>query len=89
VLLEAMAIGVPVVATRCRSGPSEILGRDAGLLVDVDDVDGLADALTLVLSDEQLASKLSVAGRNRASDYDLARISDRWVSLLSELRPGS
>jgi glycosyltransferase involved in cell wall biosynthesis len=49
VLGEAMACGVPVVATRC-GGPEFVVTRAGGLLVDVGDVEGLAKALTSVLS---------------------------------------
>ncbi|WP_413740708.1 glycosyltransferase [Sphingomonas sp. Sphisp66] len=60
-LVEAMACGVPVVATNCASGPSEILADrprsavtggidvDAGALVPTDDVDAFAAALRRVL----------------------------------------
>lgn len=44
VLAEATASGLPVVATRC-GGPEEIVNEINGLLVDVDDVDGLAQAM--------------------------------------------
>lgn len=46
VLIQALAFGTPVVATDCRSGPSEILcGGRFGRLVPVGDVDALAHAL--------------------------------------------
>ena len=62
-LVEAMACGIPVVATNCASGPSEILagrsrdaisGRidvDAGALVPTDDVEAFAAALVDVLAE--------------------------------------
>jgi len=46
VVAEALALGVPVVSTRCPSGPAEILGHGAyGRLVPVMDADAMADAL--------------------------------------------
>ena len=52
VLVQAMAFGTPVVATDCRSGPSEILcGGRFGKLVPVGDVDALAAALEQALNE--------------------------------------
>ncbi len=52
VLIEALALGTPVVATDCPSGPAEILGREGrlGSLVPVGDDEALADALEYVLA---------------------------------------
>ena len=44
VLIEAMATGLPVIATRC-GGPEEFVGPETGRLVDPEDVDQLAQAL--------------------------------------------
>lgn len=48
VLLEAMACGLPLVATRC-GGPEEIVTDDVGVLVDVGDPDQLAAAIGAVI----------------------------------------
>lgn len=61
--LEAMAAGVPVVTTRTGAIP-EVVG-DAALLVDVGDVDEMANALTSALTDEDLRSRLVAAGEER------------------------
>jgi glycosyltransferase involved in cell wall biosynthesis len=52
VLTEAMSLRVPIVSTRCPSGPAEMLcdGR-AGLLVPVADVSALADGIERILED--------------------------------------
>jgi len=59
VLIEALACGVPVVATDCPSGPGEILldGR-AGLLGPVADAEAMAAAILRLLSDPALAQSL-------------------------------
>ena len=51
VLVEALALGVPVVATDCQSGPAEILRNgELGTLVSVGSVEALADAISRTLS---------------------------------------
>jgi glycosyltransferase involved in cell wall biosynthesis len=66
-LLEAMAAGAPVVAARAASIP-EVVG-DAGLLVDPDDEEELAQCLERVLTDRPLAERLREAGRRRARTF--------------------
>lgn len=51
VIAEAMALGIPAIATRC-GGPQNIINDDTGILVPVDDVTALADALFRVLTDK-------------------------------------
>jgi glycosyltransferase involved in cell wall biosynthesis len=50
VLVEALASGTPVVATRC-GGPEDIVHEEAGLLVPPEDPTALADAISAVLRD--------------------------------------
>ena len=71
VVLEAMACGKPVVATRC-GGPTEVvIDKETGLLVDVGDVTQLATAITDVLSRPDRGLSLGVKGRERvAAQFD-------------------
>jgi glycosyltransferase involved in cell wall biosynthesis len=66
-VLEAMAAGAPVIASR-RGGIPEAAG-DAALLVDPDDTKGTLSAVSAVLSDPALASRLRALGRERASRF--------------------
>lgn len=65
--LEAMACGVPVIASNTSSLP-EVVG-DAGLLIDPYDVNDLALALAKVLGDENLHRRLSEMGQQRARKF--------------------
>lgn len=65
--LEAMACGVPVVASNVASLP-EIIG-DAGVMKDPLDVEGLAGAISGVLSDANLRATLIGRGLNRAREF--------------------
>jgi glycosyltransferase involved in cell wall biosynthesis len=63
VLLEAMALGVPVVATRIAGVPRVVRDGENGLLVEPGTVEGLAEALARVLADRGLGARLGAAGR--------------------------
>lgn len=84
VILEAMSCGLPVVATRCPSGPEEIIadGRN-GLLVPVADPEAMAQAVLRVLRDRHFASALAAEGERTAKSFDLyARIGEYEAAFL-------
>lgn len=90
VLLEAMAVGTPVVSTRL-SGVPEIIdsGRD-GILVEPETPVQLADALRRILSDSALADNLSGAGRRKAEDrFDIRRNVNTLRRWFDEPEPGA
>jgi glycosyltransferase involved in cell wall biosynthesis len=76
-LLEAMACGTPVIASREASIP-EVTG-DAALLLDPDDVEGWAEAIASV-ADEAARVRLRDAGLARASAFSWARTADLTVA---------
>lgn len=69
--LEAMAVGVPVVATTAGALP-EVLG-DGALLVAPDDADSLAEGLEQVLTDDAVRQALIDRGRRRVAAFDWGR----------------
>jgi hypothetical protein len=70
VLVEAMACGIPVIASRCEWGPEEILenGED-GLLFDPGDVGTLAQHIRTVLDSPSVGSRLLQAASRRAEEF--------------------
>jgi len=78
--LEAMAAGVPVVATRAGAVP-EIVG-DAARLVDVGDADGLAQALAAILDLDDAGRAAAVErGRTRAATFTWERCAQGLTDL--------
>ena len=57
-VLEAMSLAVPVVATRIGGLPELVVDGETGLLVEPEDVDGLAAALERIAADEELRARL-------------------------------
>lgn len=69
VILEAMATGTPVVATRAGGIPDMIQDRVNGRLVDCGDDKQLADVILSLLQDKEQRKKLSDAGKQSALQY--------------------
>jgi glycosyltransferase involved in cell wall biosynthesis len=86
VIVEAMAYGTPVVATNCPSGPGEILeGGWSGLLVPVDDVQALAEALRQVLTQPAVRQHFAALGLRRAEAFAPAVSVPQWEAVLREV----
>ena len=85
VLLEAMAAGLPCVATRGLGLSAVITHEKDGLLVPPRDSEALAQAINVLLSDKKLADKLGKAAAVRAKDFDLPMMLDKLEGIYSEL----
>jgi len=83
VLVEAMAHGLPVVATDCATGPSEIMQHEHnGLLVETENVDAMATGLRRLLLDEPFRQTLgneAIAVRER---FTPDSIFDLWLNAI-------
>ena len=83
-ILEAQAIGLPVVATRAGSIP-EVAG-DGAELVAVGDADGLAGALARVVDDSGRRCELVAAGRANLGRFSWSATAEAMVRLYRQLR---
>lgn len=82
VLVEAMALGVPVVATDCPGGvPFVVDGGRCGRLVPVGDPQAMASALVALLRKSQMRDELIAAGRARAAEFSPRMVASRYAAL--------
>ena len=85
VLMEAMAHARPVLGPR-QAGIAEVIGPDAGTLVDHLTPEGLADALTPYLTDRELATETGRRGRERAERlFSMERTVEQLTGLWTQL----
>lgn len=89
VVLEAMAMGKPVIATRW-GGPADYLDESSGILVEPtsyqDMVDSFAEAMTKLMNSHELATSMGAAGRKRAArDFDWQKKIQQVISIYRAL----
>lgn len=86
VLIEAMAMGVPCVSTRCEMGPEELIENGVnGILVETGNSKQIAAAVLGILNDSQLSQKLSENARKLIKTHSIEKISERWLSYLNNI----
>jgi len=79
-LLEAMACGCPVL-TANRYATKEIV-KDAGILVNPENVQDIAEGMRQILTNENLRSQLIKAGRNRSKDFGWEKCAQQTMDFL-------
>jgi len=80
VLMEAMAAGIPVVATRIAGIPELIHHEESGLLVSPGDAAGIASAIRQLLEDPELRNRYAAAGRKQIEKEFNINIETRWLA---------
>ena len=85
-VLEAFAVGIPVVATRAGGLPEMVFDGETGLLTPVGDPPALAAATSRLLKDTDLGRRLATAGRRLVeSEFTVERMVERTRSAYAEL----
>jgi len=84
-LAEAMAHGLPAVSFDCDTGPRDIIRHGVdGLLVPPDDADALGVALSTVMADDGLRTRLAARAVDARERFSIERVAAMWESLFAE-----
>ena len=89
VLLDALAFGQPVAATRAGGIPEVIVDGECGLLADVRDPEALGAAIARLITDRQLAARLASQAKARASEFSVERMADRTIEVYERVIEGA
>ncbi len=81
-VIEAMALGLPVVSTNVGGIPYMLNNENDSLLVGKGDLDGMVEAVKRLVKDSVLTERLVVNARKKAEEYDWNVVSKKWVKIL-------
>jgi glycosyltransferase involved in cell wall biosynthesis len=81
-LIEAMALGLPIVSTRSGGIPDLIEDGKDGFLVPRNDPEAMTERIVRLLEDDRLARTLALNGRRKAAQFDWEVVKHHWFRLL-------
>lgn len=86
-MLEALALGLPVISTDCPIGGSRmcITHKENGMLIPVGDSQALAKAMCEIVEDKSLARKLSENAYKIREKFSEENISNQWINIIREI----
>jgi glycosyltransferase involved in cell wall biosynthesis len=83
-VIEAMALGLPVISTNAGGVPYLIRDKYNGILVEKNDVQGFTDAVLVLKNDKELTQSICTHARNMTESLDWTLIKNKWKSLFDE-----
>ncbi len=91
VLLEAMSMGLVVLATNCPcGGPSELIQHGVnGFLFPVGDDRKAVETIISLISDKGLCLDVAIEAKKIRDTHDLNRITEEWINYIDEVKKGN
>ncbi|MFC1808883.1 glycosyltransferase family 4 protein [Candidatus Omnitrophota bacterium] len=84
VFIEALAAGLPIVATKARGVVDVLHHEKTGLLAEVDNVEQMVDYIYDLYSNQELRDRLISNGQEDVKNYDVEKIANRYIEFYEE-----
>ena len=81
-VMEAMALGIPVVSTNVGGVPYLVKNEHTGLLVDKNNVEQMAKGVKRLITDEKLSSTIAQNARKHVESFDWDNVCKLWNNIL-------
>mgnify|MGYP006179834989 FL=1 len=81
-LIEALALGLPVVSTNVGGIPYLVRDKETALLVNDSDSQAMANAISELIENHELAEKLALNGRKLVEHFDWQIVKNQWKEIL-------
>lgn len=86
VLVEAMSCGVPAISFDCVCGPKDIINHgENGLIVKNGDIEGLAEAMKMMMRDDDARKRMGENAKKVVDTYSEEVVMKKWINLFDSL----
>ena len=86
VLIEAMSVGLPVVAFDCEYGPSDIIRNgDNGILIPNGNIEQFAEAICNLIKGSEKRNRIGNSARNVLDEFNSEKIYTAWSNLINDI----
>lgn len=82
VLVESLLCGTPVISFDCPYGPSEIINKDNGILVSINDVEGFAKAMSEIVSNDSLYQHFKQNATISVEKFTTQAVLKEWEAII-------
>ena len=84
-LIEAMCLGLPCVSTKVSGATDLIVHKSNGMLVELNDQTGFAQALNALIENKELSAEISKNAVKLNDDLELSKIMNEWIAFITKV----